>query len=150
MCAVQAKDGSRHHSASRALLHDELTAVKEPEKKAGTAVAEPGEDKGGTDVSHMDIGEVVSKHGPAHHIVMHHDDDTGTHTVTSHHGEKGKAHMHHSEHGSRKEAHDHAAEAAGANEPTEDDGEPLEEAMETPETEEAEQNRSHGIPGIES
>jgi hypothetical protein len=148
--AVQAKDGTRHHSASRASLHDELSAKAgkpapkvEPDAKDTRGAEHVA---GDTDVSGMDIGDVVSEHGPAHHIVVHHDHENKVHTVTSHHGKP--AHMHHSEHGSAEEAHDHARKAAGVEPAETEDGEPLEEAMETPETEEAEQSRAGAIPGM--
>jgi hypothetical protein len=134
--AVFAKDGSRHHSAGRASLHDSMASksAAPPEKAAAPAVmAPPGAEAGNHDVSSRDISDVVKEHGPAHSIVMHHDHENGVHTVTSHHGKHG--HMHHSEHKSAAEAHDHARMAAGHDEGEET---PEEEAAETPEEEAAE------------
>ena len=155
--AWPAKDGSVHHSASRASLHDEMNEGKSSKPAGGSKPApkgdgKPAEKDGSTDVSHMDVKAVVAKHGPAHQITMHHDhSEGGVHTVTSHHGEKGKAHVHHSEHGSTEEAHDHAQMAAGMKGGTE------EEESETPGEEMAEQEEqqepqptSAGIPGIKS
>jgi len=153
--AFPAKDGTRHHSASRARLHDDMAkdkgakpkpaVVPKPmEKPAEAAVAKP-EAGGDHDVSSQDIQEVVSAYGPAHQIVIHHDQKNGVHTVTSHHGEQG--HMHHSEHGSAAEAHDSARMAAGADEANPDEAESVEEAAgETPESEREEMGGA--IPGV--
>jgi hypothetical protein len=122
------------------------------EKPAPKGDGKPMEKDGSTDVSHMGIGEVVSKHGPAHSIQIHHDHEGKLSTVTSHHGEKGKSHMHHSEHSGEDHvsaAHEHAGEAAGQGEGKD------EEANETPgeemaEDEMSEQPATAGIPGIKS
>lgn len=150
-------DGSMHHSASRASLHDEMNANKSSkpagEKSAPKGDGKPAEKDGSTDVSHMDIGEVVSKHGPAHQVTMHHDHSGKMSTVTTHHGEKGKAHVHHAEMSGEdhvKDAHEHAMTAAGHD--GEEKGEGDEEAYggeETPAEEQAEEVSS-GIPGIKS
>ena len=69
-----------------------------------------GKEQGGEqDMSHMDIGEVVKQHGPAHHIETEHDHEGGHHTKTSHH----KGAMHKSEHGSAEEAHEAHGQALG-------------------------------------
>ena len=153
--AVQAKDGSWHHSSSRASLHDEMSskpATNAPAKKSRTEKPRDGDDEKGTDVSHMEIGEVVKEHGPAHHVVIHHDHAGKLSTVTSHHGEKGKAHMHHSEHDGENhvhEAHGHAMEAAGHDSDGDEEKDEAFEGQETPGEEEAEEEMQ-GIPGIKS
>lgn len=157
--AVLAKDGTRHHSASRASLHDSLSAGKG--KATVTPMKKPeggdpaGATKGGAipqDHPHMPgphqtptetpIAEHVEEHGPATHTFHMHHEETGTHHVTSHHGGMGK-NMHHSEHESHEAAHEHMAQAMGAGET------PDHEEYETPETEAAEHSRGAGqIPGL--
>jgi hypothetical protein len=153
--AMQDKQGNWHHSAGRAALQDDMDAQKSA-KPAGEKAA-PMSKKGGastegkTDVSHMDIGEVVEKHGPAHAIHMTHpmEGTEGPHTVTSHHGKEG--HMHHSEHDTMEEAHDHAAQAAGMNNKGEQEEE---DAQNTPGQEADEEMEpvasGKGIPGMAS
>lgn len=121
--AVADKKGRMHHSAGRAALQDDMDSrPSDGSKDAGygsdkkdagkkDAGTDAGKDGKETDVSNMEIGQVVKKHGPAHHIVIAHDDDNAMHTVTSHHGKP--AHVHHSEHGSREQAQSHADMAAG-------------------------------------
>jgi hypothetical protein len=145
--AVAAKDGSMHHSAGRAKLHDEMASKgdkessKPPMKKAASDKA-GGEKKTGShgpiphDHPHMpgphqtpsdtSIGEHVSEHGPATHVGHMHHEESGTHHVTTHHGGMGE-NMHHSEHESHEAAHDHMGEALGATESS-DQGETPDEA----------------------
>jgi len=134
MCAMAAKDGSMHHSASRASLHDEMS-----ERKAAPPMEKPAMGGGASkDVSNMDIKDVVEKHGPAHEVHVKHDHEAGAHHVTSHH--KGAHHK--STHGSAHEAHMHGAMAAG------EMGE-NEENNETPDMEAQEQEpEGAGIPGM--
>ncbi len=144
------KAGNPRSGNARARFADGVAEDKKmaPHRKApkdmppGTQGTDEGEMEGEKNVSHMPIHEVVAKHGPAHHIVVHHDHEGGVHTKTSHHGMDG--HHHHSEHGSAQEAHDHAMQAAGIGGETEDH-----EDYETPETEAAEMARAGGrIPGM--
>ena len=141
-----AKDGTPHHSLSRASHHDGMQA----DRKAPPAVHEmkkaaPAADgKDGNDVSHMKIAEVVKKHGPAHDIAMTHDHEAMQHHVHSTHGDK----HHHSDHGSAKAAHEHAMMAAGIDHDEEET--PDEEAGETGADETAEMAPSTGIPGLSS
>lgn len=151
--AVNAKDGSRHHSAGRAKLHDQMMADKgskaTTEHSEGTPGGKSGADgtdgKGdGEDVSHMPIHEVVAKHGPAHEVHVEHDHENGTHKVTSHHGKK----KHTSEHESAYAAHDHGAMAAGVESPDEETETP-DDANASMGGEAAEEEHEHaGIPGI--
>jgi|GEM_PF-1907432 len=156
--AVHAKDGTRHHSASRASLHDQLsegkgkatvTPMKKPESgdpaaaTKGGAIPQshphmPGPHQTPTETP---VAEHVEQHGPATHVF--HAEHEGKHHVTSHHGGMGQ-NMHHSEHESAGAAHDHmgAAMAAGQESPDHED-------YETPETEAAEESRASGrIPGL--
>lgn len=88
--AVTAKDGSHHHSASRARLHDELAAKKD---SAVTPIKKDSSDAGPGGMTHpaptkTPIEEHVAEHGPAHSIMYHHDQDgDGMHHVSSFHGE---------------------------------------------------------------
>jgi hypothetical protein len=83
------------------------TAKTPPQSGGSSKISQQG---GETDDANKPIEEVVAEHGPAHHIEIEHDHESGQHHVTSHHGEK----HHKSSHGSAKEAHDHAAKAGGA------------------------------------
>ena len=133
--AVYAADQTRHHSASRASLHDEMSASKSAPPKTEKSAMPSGASK---DVSHMDIKEVVAKHGPAHEVHVKHDHEAGAHHVTSHHDG-----VHHkSTHGSAKEAHEHGMMAAG-HEMEDEEHEPTE----TPDDEMSEQNEG-SIPGL--
>lgn len=152
--AMYAKDGSRHHSASRAKLHDEIAATKgkAPEKPAAVkpihGAGKPPEQMGAgrPEPSPHTIEEHVSRHGPAHKMTHEHDRETGKHHVTTHHGE-GEDGMHHSVHDTAEAAHDHMGTAMGIG------GESAEAepfgGTETPEEEQAEERASKGrIPGI--
>lgn len=137
-----AKDGTPHHSASRAKMHDERNAgpatgsAKPPTKthtpnipKEKTAKAS-GENEGS-------IEEHVKQHGPAHGL--HHFVHEGAHHVVSHHGD-GEVHV--SKHGSAEEAHEHMGKAMGV-------GGESQEAEETPDNEESEYaSAGSGIPGL--
>jgi hypothetical protein len=159
--AVLAKDGSRHHSASRASLHDKLTEkkgpatvtpMKKPEGKDPAAAAKapaiaqdhphmPGPHQIPTQTP---IAEHVEEHGPATHTFhMHDHGGEGKHHVTSHHGAMGE-NMHHSEHESHEAAHDHMAVAMGAESPDHEQGEPHD--YEAPEASAA----GERIPGLAS
>ena len=53
---------------------------------------------------------VVAEHGPAHKVVIHHDEKSGRHTVTSHHKD---GHMHTNVHENAADAHKEASDLAG-------------------------------------
>jgi hypothetical protein len=53
---------------------------------------------------------VVAAHGPAHKVVIHHDEKSGRHTVTSHHKD---GHMHTNVHENAADAHKEASDLAG-------------------------------------
>jgi hypothetical protein len=89
--AVMAKDGSRHHSASRARLHDELAGRKG--MSTATPMKKDKSDAGPGGMTHpaptkTPIEEHVEEHGPAHAMMYHHDQDgDGMHHVSTYHGE---------------------------------------------------------------
>lgn len=144
--AVQGTDGKRYHSASRAHAHGALKPSAAPpkamNKPAAASSAPAGGSSEGQDLSHMDMKEVVAKHGPAHKVEMEHDHAGGKHRVKSHH--KGGHHT--SEHGSADEAHMHAAKAAGVETPDEAnaDEDMAYAGNESPE----EENAEASIPGM--
>ena len=155
---MYSKDGMRHHSASRAQLHDEVANARQvnnrtlkspagkhnPNPTAGGSNAVAG-GPGSNDVSHMPIADVVAKHGPAHKVEITHDHAGGKHSVTSHH--KGAHHK--TEHESADKAHLHAADAVGLQTPDqseEAEAEPY-AGTESPEEEAAEEEQG-GIPGM--
>lgn len=147
--AVQAKDGSTHHSAGRASLHDSMSAGAEKKQNVAPMKKPGGEKKIAPShpaPSPHSIQEHVSQHGPAHKMTHHHDrHGTGKHHVTTHHGDTEEA-MHHSEHDTAEAAHAHMGVAMGATET------PEQEAAETPEqqmgeNEGAEQHMGK-IPGL--
>ena len=118
--AWTAQDGSNHHSASRAKLHDERApkAVAAPVK----AMAKPGTAAGGGHPAPTEtpIEEHVGTHGPATEVHHKHDKTSNKHHVTSHHGE-GESAKHHSVHDSAEEAHDHMGKAMGVDTGNEDE-----------------------------
>lgn len=148
--AMMAKDGTRHHSASRASLHDELSANKGP----ATALPKKKEESGGPkpgmahpEPSKVAIKDHVAEHGPAHQVHHIHDQATGKHHVTTHHGE-GENGKHHSVHDSHEAAHEHMGVAMGVGNAAKEE-EKDHEDFETPDTEEAEMTRAGGgIPGL--
>jgi len=149
--AMNAKDGTRHHSASRARLHDEMSANKGGGSKI-TEMKPPGEGAGAghpAPSSHS-IEDHVDEHGPARKIEYEHDQASGMHHVSSHHGEPpaegedGGETSHHSQHKTHHEAHKHMAKAMDMHdeEREERDNEsPDQEAME-------EAPAGGGIPGL--
>jgi len=138
--AYNAKDGSTHHSASRASLHDELGERKLNKPNAEHRNPQSGVSGQTQDVSNMKIKDVVAKHGSAHEIHIKHDHAGGMHHVTSHH--KGAHHK--STHGSADEAHMHAGMAAGMNTGDEEETETPDEAANENEQEEGQ----GAIPGM--
>lgn len=163
--AVAAKDGSMHHSAGRANLHDSMSAGAAKSAHAPVApMKKPGGLQGKnegsgktpipTDHPHMagphqtptdgSIEDHVAEHGPATHVHHMHDEASGTHHVTSHHGGMGQ-NMHHSEHESHEDAHDHMGKAMEIHSTEES------EANETPDEEAAEEaigKNESKIPGL--
>lgn len=128
--AVYAKDGSRHHSASRAKLHDESGAAAagtgkgnkaatepvSPMKTAGAGKAGPMHPGGHPPPTETPIGDHVAEHGPAHSMM--HMLDGGTHHVSTYHGdakmgEDDHPHAHHSQHKSHAAVHEHLGQALG-------------------------------------
>ena len=147
-----AKDGTPHHSLSRARMHDEMSGTQAAKKEAPPAVkkmavlgvkagAEHPEPTG------IPIEDHVAEHGPAHEIHYHHDKETEKHHVTSHHGEGEDGH-HHSVHDTHEAAHEHMAKAMDIGNAAEREPQDHEE-FETPDTEQAEMTRAKGgIPGL--
>lgn len=136
------KAGNPRSGFARAGHADKVISERSGKSEGKHAMDKPKVDgapsKGGTNVSHMGIEEVVKKHGPAHSIHSEHKD--GVHTVTSHHN----GHMHHSEHSSPEEAHAHHGKALGLNQ-----GDDPYAGEETPEEEMAEAHSGGGsIPGM--
>lgn len=140
---MMAKDGTRHHSASRARLHDEMMeSTGTPKVKAMDKPKAEGE----SEMSPHSIEEHVSKHGPAHSMEYTHDKASGEHHVTSKHGDQNAEH--HSKHKSHKEAHDHMAKAMGVDHEAGEEDDAY-EGNETPEEEMAEATGDGGrIPGL--
>lgn len=151
--AVQAKDGSRHHSASRASLHDELSAKKGAATVTPMKKPEGGEssDKHPAPSSHS-IEDHVSDHGPAHAIHFTHDQEgDGKHHVSSFHGEAEPGQhdhpaAHHSVHASHAAAHQHMGKAMGMDHDNEE--RPAEDDDLTPDSSQDQTAGSHGIPGL--
>ena len=125
---VYSKDGTPHHSASRAKMHEERMGSAKPPAKVhapspkSKSLKDPGSMHGEED---QGIEAIVKEHGPAHG--MHHSIQEGSHHVVTHHAD---GHVHHSEHGSFGEAHEHMGKAGAENseqEPTEspDDAEAM-------------------------
>lgn len=65
--------------------------------------------------------EVVSQHGSAHTVTVHHDHTANKHHVMSHHKD---GHMHESNHASAMEAHEHAKQLGSADADENKSGEP--------------------------
>lgn len=157
--AVNAADGTRHHSAGRAAFHDRMAADSKNKSMAAapnkTATMDKGDHPGHVDghedakqdVSHLPITEVVEEHGPAHHIAIHHDHEANVHHIESHHGDKENPHVHHSEHESAEKAHHHAKMAAGLEHTPEEEHETPDDANRALGDDESEENEK-GIPGL--
>lgn len=149
MCAVLAKDGSHHHSASRARFHDEMMAEKSKpggeKPPAGKETMHAHSHKGGAhDVSEMPIHEVVKKHGPATHVFSEHDHEAEKHHVHTVHGEK----HHHSDHETSEDAHEHMGNALGHGVDEDEEEQDGAEPYGGEETEEEEEAEGHPIPGL--
>ena len=149
--------GNPVHSFGRGRLNDDMHKSRgmkgamhaaPKEKPEGEEHEAPENPHAGREESPESIHEVVSEHGPAHTIHMHHDHEGGMHTVTSFHGEhhpdkeEGAGFTHHSKHPSHHAAHKHAGHALGI-------GSPEHEAKESPEFEAGErEGMGEGIPGM--
>jgi hypothetical protein len=140
--AVTAKDGSRHHSSSRASLHDEMSASKASAGKV--AEMKPAGDSYPAPSSHS-IEDHVDEHGPAHKIEYKHDQATNEHHVSSHHGD-GEETSHHSKHKTHHAAHEHMAKAMGMTKEEEQEDRDNESPDEEMQEETAPAGK--GIPGL--
>jgi len=91
------------------------TGEDEPEENEAPSQGEGPEEEGeGSDISHMDIGEAVQRHGPATeiHIRQSGTGQGGHHVITTHGGRR-----HTSMHPDADSAHIHAARASGLQPP---------------------------------
>lgn len=89
------------------------------ESKKSQPAAKNKQDEGMNHEEH-DPKQVVSEHGKATNITIHHDDVAGKHKVMSHHPD---GHMEESDHASAAEAHEHGKQLAGADENPEENPE---------------------------
>ena len=93
----------------------EHEAKETPEFEAGEhegakeGVEEKNPEANGEEHAEGETHPVVAEHGPAHKIIVHHDEKSGRHTVTSHHAD-GHVHMNVHEHAHK--AHDEGRELA--------------------------------------
>lgn len=154
--AMNAQDGTRHHSASRARLHDEMAKEK---GVAATPKREPGagEKDGAHGPAHptpstIPIMDHVQEHGPAH-TIHHTFDEAGSkmHHVSSYHGDAKPEQQdhpgaHHSQHKTHAAAHEHMGKAMGLDHEAEERPEAEEDL--TPDSEEDQFSGKHAIPGI--
>ena len=146
--AVLAKDGTRHHSASRASMHDKMAVTAGAHTKVTPMKMPAGDEhhQAGSPVhpepTKTPIEDHVAEHGPAHEIHYKHHEETDKHHLTSHHGEGGEEEMHHSVHDNAEAAHEHMSKAMGLTSE--------EAAEETPDDEPVETMHASGggIPGM--
>ena len=118
----KAKDGKRFGSIFAGRKYDEhhtedgMHSESPEHEKSESPEFEAGEQEGA--VEHKAEGEeqnegeqhpMVAEHGPAHKVVIHHDEATGRHTVTSHHKD---GHVHSNVHEHAHKAHEEARELA--------------------------------------
>ena len=101
-------------------MHTEGKPMSEEHEEKETPEFEAGEQEGAKE--HEAEGEeqhegeeheehpVVAEHGPAHKVIIHHDEASGRHTVQSHHKD---GHVHSSVHEHAHEAHKEASDLAG-------------------------------------
>jgi hypothetical protein len=162
--AVRAKDGSNHHSASRALLHDEMaqsrgksSGVVQKKDSADKGPGEPANKSHHPGPTETPIQDHVEEHGPAHAMNYMHDEADGMHHVTTYHGDakpqdgmgggehEGGDHpgIHHSRHKTHHAAMQHMQHAMGAHDESE---ETPDEADEEPAM--APSGSAGGIPGL--
>jgi len=94
-------------------LGEEHEAKETPEFEAGEqeGAEEPTEHEG-------EQHPVVTEHGPAHKIIVHHDEASGRHTVTSHHKD---GHMHTEMHEDGHKAHHAGKRLAGIHDASEEE-----------------------------
>ena len=139
-----ASDGSAHHSMSRVKRHEsQMESDKKPKPSEKPAMAE--EEKPDKKASQENIHDVVKQHGPAHHVEIEHDEESGKHHVHSKHGDA--EHEHHAVHDSAEEAHEHAGHAMGVDNEEEEESPDEEMAEEmAPAMEEGEAHSR--IPGM--
>ena len=133
-----------HHSASRARLHDEMSA-----NKGGSKVAEMSKPAGQEHPapSAHSIEEHVVEHGPAHKIEYTHDQASGEHHISSHHGEGDNPEaVHHSKHKTHHAAHAHIAKAMGMQDEEQEERDNESPDQQGEEDEMAETGK--GIPGL--
>jgi len=140
--AMYAKDGSRHHSASRASMHDSMSAGAEKKANVAPMKKPAGAGEKQEAPSPHSIEDHVREHGPAVEMHHKHDKATGKHRVVSHHGDGGEKHV--SEHDTAEEAYDHMGKAMGVQQ-SDDEGEAY-AGEETPDEEAAEEHAR--IPGL--
>lgn len=157
--AVAAKDGSMHHSAGRASLHDKLSSGAEKKQNVAPMSKPEGQHEGAGKTppqisnhphmagphqtpTEMPIQDHVEEHGPATHVM--HAEHEGTHHVTSHHGAMGE-NMHHSEHESHQAAHEHMGTAMGAESSSEQSPD---DVNENPAEGESTKGSATAIPGL--
>ena len=142
--AVEARDGSMHHSAGKASLHNEINKGAPPKPKPHPA---PGGGKSHPPPSPHSLEDHVATHGPA--VEIHVVKDGAKHHMTTHHGPGGKE-LHHSVHGDPKNAHAMMGKAMGLDEGQTPDEEPADAygGTESPEEEAAEGQGGGGIPGL--
>jgi len=141
---MAAKDGSMHHSASRARLHDELSA-----NKGGSKVAEMSKPAGPSHPapSSHSIEDHVDTHGPAHKIEYTHDQASGEHHISSHHGEGDNPEaVHHSRHKTHHAVHAHIKKAMGMQDEEQEERDNESPDQQGEEDEMAETGK--GIPGL--
>lgn len=143
--AVAAKDGSMHHSAGRASLHDQMSAeggkpksMSKPATSGGKVFEKP---------SAHSIEDHVAEHGPAVEMHHHHDEEADVHHVTTHHGEGGKE-KHHSEHKTHEEVHEHIGKALGVGAGEEDQAAQAAASPDSAIEDQNERGGGGGIPGV--
>lgn len=110
------KFGSAYVGKRHDMEHDKANQVMQDtsaHEKAETPEFERGEQEGQKEAPEQNEqpSQVVSEHGPATHVTVHHDHKNNKHHVVSHHS---SGYMHTSDHGSAQEAHDAASVLGGA------------------------------------
>lgn len=148
----KAKDGKRFGSIFAGRKYDENHSEDgvhseggkpSPEHEAAeTPEFEAGEQEGAVEhEAEQHEGEehpVVAEHGPAHKVVISHDEKSGRHVVTSHHSD---GHVHSAVHKTKHDAHKEAQKLAAAEE--------MEQKPKTEEHSEAGESDGFQMPGLE-
>jgi hypothetical protein len=113
---MHSEGGPKESPEHEAKETPEFEAGEHEGAKEGVEMNEDKEHNGSTNERESDNEDeqheahpVVAEHGPAHKIIVHHDEKTGRHTVTSHHAD-GHVHMNVHEHAHK--AHSEARELA--------------------------------------